>query len=55
MAAKKATKKVTLSIDRKTLERLIDALHDLGVAQGFEEFVDDPDTARQLKARGKKR
>jgi len=55
MAAKKSKKKVTLSIDLETLEKLVDATGALGASEGFETFVDDPDVARKLKKRSKKR
>lgn len=58
MAAKKAKKKkkVKLTMDLPTLERVIDAMNLLG-APGFcfERFVDDPAQARKLKKRGKKK
>jgi hypothetical protein len=56
MAAKKAKKKVTLSIDSETLEKLIDVHATLGDTQGLETFADDPDVAKRLTKRaGKKR
>jgi hypothetical protein len=55
MAAKKAKKKVTLSIDIETLEKLVDAIGGVGGNGGFETFVDDPDVARELTKRAKKR
>jgi hypothetical protein len=55
MAAKK-TKKVTITMDVETLEKLLDALDTLGSpGHTFEHFVDDPDVARKLKKRSKKR
>jgi hypothetical protein len=56
MAAKKTTKKVALTVDLETLQKLIDAMAALG-APGFcfEKFVDDPTVARKLRARAKKK
>jgi hypothetical protein len=53
--AKKTSKRVSLTVDLETLEKLIDALNIIG-APGFcfERFVDDPAQARALKKRVKK-
>jgi hypothetical protein len=55
MAAKKSKKKVTITIDLETLQKLLAAVDQLGEPDGIEFWVDDPDLARKLKKRPKKR
>ncbi len=53
-SAKKAPKKVKLSMDRETFEKILAATETLGApGLGFEKFVDDPALARELKKRRK--
>ena len=54
--AKKSSKKVTITMDLDTLEKLLEAVDTLGAPGfGFEKYVDDPEVARRLKKRPKKR
>jgi hypothetical protein len=53
---KKSKKKVTITIDVETLQTLLDAVGTLASpGWAFEMFVDDPDVARKLKKRAKKK
>jgi hypothetical protein len=54
--AKKTPKKVSLTLDLDTLEKLLDATATLG-APGLclEKFVDDPELAGELTKRAKKK
>jgi len=56
MSAKKSKKKVTITVDVETLEKLLDAVDTLSApGEGWEFLVDDPDVARRLQKRAKKR